>query len=204
MLMPLAIDSSMAGMPSGVAGILIITFGRPSVAKSRFASADRARRVAARAAARLRGCTKPSPPLRLVVDGPEDVGGVADVFDGELVVDLVARFVLRGEHAQLRVVVVAAADRLLEDRRIRGQAAQVVFIDHPLQLAAGDEPALHLIVPDALPGFCEFSEGIAHQEPPKERKAYRYCSSTPARRIACVAILPMKTLTMMATTPPAM
>ena len=39
MLMPAAMASSIAGMPSGVAGILIITFGRPSLANRRFASA---------------------------------------------------------------------------------------------------------------------------------------------------------------------
>src|SRR5262249_60263954 len=67
--------------------------------------------------------------LRLVVDGTEDVGGLADVLDGQLVVDLLRRFVLPGEAAQLRVVVVAATDGLVEDRGIRGQAAQIVLVD---------------------------------------------------------------------------
>ena len=39
MLMPLKIDSSMAGMPAGVPGIFTITFCRFRDSKSRFASA---------------------------------------------------------------------------------------------------------------------------------------------------------------------
>ncbi len=103
------------------------------------------------------------PALAAVVDRTEDVGGVADVFDGDGVVDLFARLVLRRQSAQLRVVVVAAADGLLEDGRIRRQTAQVVFIDHPLQIAARDQPPFHLIEPDALSRFRQFNKWIAHQ-----------------------------------------
>jgi len=39
MLMPLKIDSSIAGIPAGVAGIFTITFGRRSFSNSLFASA---------------------------------------------------------------------------------------------------------------------------------------------------------------------
>ena len=39
MLIPSAIERRMAGMPSGVAGILIMTFGRSSACQSRLASA---------------------------------------------------------------------------------------------------------------------------------------------------------------------
>ncbi len=64
MLMPAAMLSSMAGMPSGVAGILIMTFGRPSRAKRRFAAAA----VPAVSRARMGETSrlqKPSPPLYL-------------------------------------------------------------------------------------------------------------------------------------------
>jgi hypothetical protein len=103
------------------------------------------------------------PCVRLVVRGTEDVGGVADVLDGQLVVDLFLRFVLPGQAAQLRVVVVAAANRLLEDGWVRGEAAQIVVIDQPPELAARDQPALHLVVPDALPDFRQFRQWIRHR-----------------------------------------
>src|SRR5207249_2608651 len=98
-----------------------------------------------------------------IINRTKDVGSIADVFDGDGVVDLFARLVLRGQIAKLRVVVLAAADGLLENRRIRSQPAQAVFIDHPLQLAAGDESPFHLIEPDALSRFRELNKWIAHQ-----------------------------------------
>ena len=116
---------------------------------------------------------EPVATVALVVDGTKDVRGVADVFDGDGVVDLFARFVLRGQAAQLRVVVVAAADRFLENSRIRSQPAQVILVNHPFQIAAGNEAPLHLIEPDALPRFREFNKWIAHQNL-RSAKAYRY------------------------------
>ena len=101
------------------------------------------------------------------MDGAEDVGGMADVFDRQFVVDLVARLVLRGQIAELTVVVLAAADRLLEDGRVGREAAQVVLIDHLFQFAARDELALHLVEPNALPDLPELHQRVAHETPPR-------------------------------------
>ena len=83
------------------------------------------------------------------VHGPEQVRGGLDVLDGE-------RFerVLRREAGfrvgdQGVVVVVARRNSLLEDRGVRGQAGYA-GVDEPLELAAPDQCAVHVVVPDAL------------------------------------------------------
>ena len=60
--MPAATDSVMAGRPSRVAGILIMTFGRPTAAKRRLASAAVPAESWARAGETSR-LTNPSPPF---------------------------------------------------------------------------------------------------------------------------------------------
>ena len=107
----------------------------------------------------------------LVVDRPEDVRGVGNVLQHQLVVDLIARLVLRRKLPQLCVVVIAAADGLLEDRRIGRHAAQIVLLDHLLQPAGGDQPALHLVVPDTLANLGQLNEGVAHGGPPLQGRS---------------------------------
>jgi hypothetical protein len=51
-----------------------------------------------------------------------------------------------------RLVVVARTDdRLLEDRRIRGDAGEAVLAYHPRELAGGQEGSADVVEPDALP-----------------------------------------------------
>ena len=57
-----------------------------------------------------------------------------------------------GELRYLLLVVGGAEDRLLEDRRVGGHAAQRVLLDEPLELAAGDQAAADLVEPDARAG----------------------------------------------------
>ena len=57
---------------------------------------------------------------------------------------------LRLELFQRASIFVALADRLLEDRRIRGNALQPVALDQRGQLALLDQAALEIVQPDRL------------------------------------------------------
>ncbi len=86
-----------------------------------------------------------------VVDGPKDVGGALDVFDGERLENLLAvRDPLAHQLLHGVVVVAAAVNRLLEDGGIGGDADDRIFIEQTLEVAGDDQPAANVIVPDAL------------------------------------------------------
>src|SRR5204863_982500 len=77
----------------------------------------------------------------------------------------------------------------VEDGRVRGEAAQAVFIDHALQLAALDQPPLHLVVPDALPDFRQFRQWICHRKTsvdPSLRSGAKHISGRGGEKIANV------------------
>ena len=88
----------------------------------------------------------------LVVDRAQHVAGELDVLDRHPAVDLARAQALAGERGELLVVVGGAEDRLLEDRRIRGDAAERVLLHHALELAGFDGAPPDLIEPDAGPG----------------------------------------------------
>ena len=67
--------------------------------------------------------------------------------------------------ADLLVVVLRAEDRLLEDRRVRGHAAQRVLAHEPLQLTARDQAALDLVEPDARAGRGQRGEPLVRLRP---------------------------------------
>jgi hypothetical protein len=75
-----------------------------------------------------------------------------DVLDRHPAVDLARAQAFAGERGELLVVVGRAEDRLLEDRRIRGHAAERVLLHHALELAGLDRASPDLIEPDAGPG----------------------------------------------------
>jgi hypothetical protein len=93
---------------------------------------------------------QPVVPVRRVVDGAEDVAGVLDVLDRDLLERRARLGAPGGEGLHRVVVVVALADGLLEDRGVGGDAAQVVPADHPLQLAVLDDAAADVVQPHAL------------------------------------------------------
>jgi hypothetical protein len=75
-------------------------------------------------------------PLGLLIDRAQRVGALLDVADRQLLkqrtgVEIAGRL---GSGDQL-VIIVAMPDRLLEDRRVRGDAAQPVIGDQPAELA---------------------------------------------------------------------
>ena len=73
------------------------------------------------------------------VDPAEHVSGTLDVGDRDVVVDRGCVEPVARQRGDVRVVVAAAEDRLLEDRGIRGDAAQRLLGDEPRELALGDQ-----------------------------------------------------------------
>ena len=87
--------------------------------------------------------------LPAVPDRAHQIAGVTDVLGGECDEDLL-RVLLGDEPAQLLVVGVPLRERLLEDGRVRRQAADGVLLHHPRELAPMHEVAGEEIDPDAL------------------------------------------------------
>ena len=99
--------------------------------------------------------------VQLVVDRTQHVGGVLDVLDRELLEQVGDRAVALFQRlADRAVIFVRTADRLFEDRRVRGHALDAVGVDQLLQVALGDEAAGEEIQPDRLAVVFECFDGI--------------------------------------------
>ncbi len=110
-------------------------------------------------------------PVRRLVHGEEQVGGVLDILHREGLVNRLGVLVLPPLDVPEEVlVVVAACDRLLEDGGIGGDAAQAVFLDQALEVAAFDQVAPYVIEPDRLPVLRDRLKGI-HRFRPLPRPA---------------------------------
>ena len=88
-LIPASSVAAIAGMPSAVAGILIITFGRSSRAQSSLACAI-VPSVSCARSGETSTDTKPSVAVPLVVVRAQDVGRVRDVGGDEIPVGVAA------------------------------------------------------------------------------------------------------------------
>jgi hypothetical protein len=88
----------------------------------------------------------------VVVDLREHVAGAVDVSDHDRPVRIIDRAACGAEVGELLVVVARVLDRLLEDRRIRREAAHTTVsdLDEP---ARGDVAALEIVEPGALALF---------------------------------------------------
>ncbi len=86
---------------------------------------------------------------RVPVYTGEHVGGELHVADRDVLVDRHRIQVLPGKLPQIVVVVIRPEDRLLEDRGVRGDAAQRLHGDHPRQLAPFHHRTANLVEPDA-------------------------------------------------------
>ena len=96
-----------------------------------------------------------------VKHGLEQITGAPDVIARQREEDLLW-IGLCGEHlAQLLVVGVARADRVLEDGRVRGHADDPV-VDKSCQIAVANERAREVVDPRTLAVIEEGFEGIAH------------------------------------------
>src|SRR3989441_6174147 len=94
--------------------------------------------------------------LRRVIDRAKRIRGGAHVFSGQEFEDLSIGSGRRGDPRERSVVIGAAADRVLEDRRVGRHTAQPV-VDHPLELAGLQHAASEVVEPDALP---EVEQGL--------------------------------------------
>src|SRR6185503_17015082 len=88
--------------------------------------------------------------LGAVVDRPEHIGGVADVFDRQRVEDLVGGVFLERHRAKLGIVVGGVGDGLFEDGRVGGQAGDVALVDHLLKVAVFEQDSADVVVPGRL------------------------------------------------------
>ena len=99
-----------------------------------------------------------------VVDGPKNVGRLADVRNGQRLIAC-RRIGMRGgieKGEEGLVVVVGAGDRLLEDGRVRRHTEQPILFDHPVQAAREQQAAADVVVPDALTVLLDVDQGVAH------------------------------------------
>ena len=119
----------------------------------------------------------------LAVHVGEHVGGHLDVLHGDPLVYRERLQVFARHRLEVLVVIGRPQDRLLEDRWVRGHAAQTFLGDHPRQLAALDQRPADLVEPDADAGLGEALQprvdlgGRAHQVPPFE--VIRFTTSRP-------------------------
>ena len=167
-LIPAAIVSSIAGMPSSVAGILIITLGRSTRSCSERAAAIVSVGVVGERGRDLDRDEAVAAVVR-VVHRAQHVGGGDDVVEHDVPVGVLDRQALPRARRQLLVVALAGADRLVEDGRVRRDAADAVVRDQLRQPTAGEQRAGEVVVPRALPEVVEAGDGAglirSHQSP---------------------------------------
>ncbi len=111
-------------------------------------------------------------PLRLLVDGIQGIGALLDVANREILeqragIEIPGGFRLGDQ----RVVIIAVTDRLLEDRRVRGDAAQAVLGDQLGQSSALQQIAADKVEPHRLPEFVKRPQRIGHHPTPCARAA---------------------------------
>ncbi len=150
-LMPAAIAAVMAGRPATVAGILIIRLGRSTRCQSRLACGQRARGVVRQVRADLQADVAVAP-AALLVQRPEQIRRRLDILDRKLPEDLLRALAGLRQRYQPGIIVLRLGDRVHEDRRIGGNAADLSAGDHPGQLAIVQQAALDVVVPDRLAG----------------------------------------------------
>ena len=95
---------------------------------------------------------------RPLEDGQEEVGGLAEVADGERLEDLLGRLALGGQRAQLVVVVRARGDGLLEDGGIGREAGDVAVGDHAGEPSGHEQRAVDVVVPRRLAELLQLDE----------------------------------------------
>ena len=119
--MPAKIESSIAESPAWVPGILMKTLSRSALACSSAACSI----VAAASSAKSGETSKRDEsvdPVGALMHGGEEVGGGAQVGDREAEEEILGRARPRGIAGNLLIVGVPRGDRLIEDRRVGGEA----------------------------------------------------------------------------------
>src|SRR6185437_8941509 len=97
--------------------------------------------------------------LRLVVNRTQHIGGGTNIGNRQMLVDFGNAVVgLRLELLQRIGIFVAPANRLLEDRRVRGYSFQSVAFDQSTELAFFDQAALEIVEPRRLTACFELPQ----------------------------------------------
>ena len=145
MLRPSEIIWRIGAIPAAVAGIFTITFATLEPLVQVPAAASVPGRVVGESGVDLDADVAVDAAGRLV-DRVEDVGGAVDVLEHHRPVVVDRRVLVGGELAELVVVVGRAADRLLEDRRVRRQPADPA-VAQAGELARREVAALQVVEP---------------------------------------------------------
>src|SRR6185369_14991021 len=98
------------------------------------------------------------------MDRPEEIGRAGQVLEGEIEEELLTRATLRSLLADRRVVVVAVLDRVVEDRRVRGEPRDRQFRDVAGERPSGEEGARDVVEPETLARVVQLS-GRFHRVP---------------------------------------
>ena len=88
-----------------------------------------------------------------IIERAELVRGHLHIFDGQRFEDFLYRFALPLQLLDVLLIIRAVGDSLLENRRVRGHAAQAVLLDEPPQPAAGHQITMDVVQPDRLAEF---------------------------------------------------
>ena len=169
-------------MPAGVAGTFTIRLGRSTAAHSRSASATVAFGIVGQVGRAFQADIAVST-LRLLIDRTQHVGRGTDIGDRQVLVDRGDAVVrLRLELFQRIRVFIGFADRLLEDRRIRGDALQPVALDERAQLAALDQAALQDSPARATGRTFRAASADSCRRPPELRNLLVGCAQPLSRR----------------------
>ena len=153
----------MAGRPSWVPGILIKRLGRPA---GRGGPWPRRGYRPCRGPAGARPPATPSRPRRrLVVDRPEQIGGLPEILQPQLEEQRLARLAFLQFPADGVVVVVAVVDGVVEDRGVRGEPRDRELLDIAAERAAVQQTAGDVVEPEALAHFVEFLGRFHHLSP---------------------------------------
>ncbi len=111
-------------------------------------------------------------PLRLLVDAVQRVGALLDVADREILEQRAGIEISRGLRlGDQSVVIIAVADRLLENRGVRSDAAQPVLADQLGEAPALQQIAADKVEPYRLPELVKRPQRIGHHPTPCARAA---------------------------------
>jgi hypothetical protein len=114
-------------------------------------------------------------PFGAIVNGAQDVAGIADVRDDQCLINAARR--LCSELPDLRIVVVTLAERRVEDCRVVRDAGESFFRHPPLEIPALDHLAAKVIDPVTLAELSQLEQRV-HRSPSMSFIAFSTTFST--------------------------
>src|SRR5262249_49240413 len=95
-----------------------------------------------------------------VVNWPKEVRRLSDILQRELEEQLLPRLALRELALDRAIVVAAVLDRVIEDRRVRGQPRHRELVDVAAQHARLQQVARDVVEPEALAEIVQDASGL--------------------------------------------